>query len=156
MPPSKADFDGSGLLGRLCGRDDPLPHRFIGCVGGIFQHSAFVAQVPDVAVAAVNVFGGLLDGNIVSARVVNSFFARYDVPFAPWRDDLQFRRKRLGGEFEAHLVVALAGAAVRYGVRAEFLVRVAPGAAQATGRAKEVPKRYLCSYTAPARSVGQM
>ena len=39
------------------------------------------------------------------------------IPFvAPRGDDLQIRRERGGGEFEAHLVVALAGRAVGDGV----------------------------------------
>ncbi len=98
-----------------------MPHRFIGRVGGIFQHAAFVAQVPDIAVAAVNVFGGLLDRDIVCARVVNGFFARDDAPFAPRSDDLQFRSKRLGRQLEAYLIVALARTAVCEGIRAKFL-----------------------------------
>ena len=145
VPPSKPISTVGWLLGRLRGRDDPLPHRFVRRVGGIFQHPAFVAQVPDVAVAAVNIFCRLLDGNVVRARVVNGFFARDDVPFAPRRDDLQFRSKRLGGELETHLVVALAGAAVRHGVRAEFLGELHLALARASGRANEVPSRYLCS-----------
>jgi hypothetical protein len=39
---------------------------------------------------------------------------------APRRDDLEFRAERLVGELEAHLVVALAGAAVRDRVRTDF------------------------------------
>ena len=56
-----------GLIGRFRRRNDPLPHRFFRRVRGIFEHAAFMAQVPDVAVAAVNILLGLLDGNIVRA-----------------------------------------------------------------------------------------
>ena len=71
------------------------------------------------------------------------------------RDDLHLRSEGLDGQLKAHLVVALAGAAVGDGVRAfgqsDFTIRLAM-----IGRAKEVPSRYLFSYTAPALRVGQM
>ena len=77
------------------------------------------------------------------------------VPFAPRRDDFHFRRDGFVRQLEAYLVVAFARAAVRDGIGAGFQrdFRLALGN---TGRAIEVPSRYLCSYTAPARSVGQM
>ena len=57
---------------------------------------------------------------LCALRVGDGFFARDDIPFAPRSDDLQFRRERFGGQFEAHLIVAFASAAVRDGIRAEF------------------------------------
>ena len=42
------------------------------------------------------------------------------VPLAPWRDDFDVRLKRVIGQLEAHLVVALAGRAVRDSVGAFF------------------------------------
>ena len=117
-----------GCVGRLRGRSDPLPHGFVGRVRGIFEHAAFVAQVPDVAVAAVDILLGLLDGNIVRLRVGDGFFARDDIPFAPRSDDLQFRREGFGGKLETDLIVAFAGAAVRHGIGAEFFGELAPGA----------------------------
>ena len=144
MPSSKPISTVVGLVGRVRGRDDPLPHGFVGRVGGIFEHAAFVAQVPDVAVAAVNILGGLLDGNVVRLRVRDRIFARDDVPFAPRGDDRKLGRERLGGQLEANLVVAFARAAVRQGVGADFL-RDFHLALREHGRAKEVPSKYLCS-----------
>src|SRR5215467_13136907 len=46
----------------------PLPHGFARRVGGIFQFTAFVAQVPDIAIAAVNIFLALFDGHVVLFR----------------------------------------------------------------------------------------
>ena len=64
----ETDFDCRGLVGGLRRRDDPLPHGFLGRICGIFENAAFMAQVPDIAVAAVNILGGLLDGNVVLAE----------------------------------------------------------------------------------------
>ena len=116
----EADFHFFGLLRRFVRRNDPLPHRLIRSVGRIFQLAAFVAQVPDVAVAAVNVLLRLLDGHVVRLRVGDGVFPRMDRPFAPGRDDPQARRDGFVGQLEAHLVVALARAAVREAVRAEL------------------------------------
>ena len=46
--------------------------------------------------------------------------ARGETPFAPRRDDLDVGLERIGRELEAHLVVALAGRAVRDRVRPDF------------------------------------
>jgi len=59
---------------------------------GIFEFTAFVAEVPDVAVAAVDIFLALLDGHVVLLRVGDSVFARVNVPLAPRCDDLNVRR----------------------------------------------------------------
>ncbi len=50
--------------------------------------------------------------------VVDLLVPRFDVPLAPGRDDLHIRRKVLHRQLKADLVVALARAAVRDGVRA--------------------------------------
>jgi hypothetical protein len=49
--------------------------------------------------------------------VAQQLLARQQVPFAPRRDDPDVGHQRVGAELEAHLVVALAGGAVRDGVR---------------------------------------
>ena len=64
----KADFDFFGFVGSFFRRDGPLPHGFVGRVGGIFEFAAFVAEVPDVAVAAVDILFALLDGDVVLLR----------------------------------------------------------------------------------------
>ena len=121
VPASKPISTVVGLVRRLRRRDDPLPHGFIRRVCGIFENAAFVAQVPDVAVAAVDILLGLIHGNIVRLRVSDRFFARIDFPFAPRRDDGQFRRERFGGKLEPHLVVTFARAAVSNSIGAELL-----------------------------------
>src|SRR5256885_16466283 len=116
----KADLDFRGLVRSFFGRGDPLPHGLVGRVGGIFQFAAFVAEVPDVAVAAVNVFFALLDGNVVLLRVGDGVFARIDVPLAPGRDDPHVGSDGLVSQLETNLVVAFAGAAVRESISAEL------------------------------------
>src|SRR5439155_7951418 len=58
----ETDFDFFGFVWSFFRRNSPLPHGFAGSVGGIFEFAAFVAEVPDVAIAAVNVLFALLDG----------------------------------------------------------------------------------------------
>ncbi len=53
-------------------------------------------------------------------RVGNGVFAGIDVPLAPRRDDLYIGRDGFVRQFETHLVIAFAGAAVREAVGAEF------------------------------------
>src|SRR6266481_2892740 len=79
-----------------------------------------MAEVPDVAVAAIDIFFALLHRNVVFLRVGDSVFAGIDVPLAPGRDDLQVGGDGFVGQFETHLVVAFAGAAVGKAVSAEF------------------------------------
>ena len=58
------------------------------------------------------------DRDLVPVGVLDQAGARGQVPFAPRRDDFDVRRERVIAQFEAHLVVALAGRAVRDGIGA--------------------------------------
>src|SRR6266699_2724958 len=69
------DFDFFGLVRSFFRGDDPLPHRFVRSVRGVFKLAAFVAEVPNVTVAAVNVFLALLDGDIVLLGIGDGVFA---------------------------------------------------------------------------------
>ena len=84
----------------------------------IFQNSAFVAHVPDIAVAAVDLFGRRGDRNVALFRVSNGVVPGLDIPFTPWSNDLQLRSEGFVRQFEPDLIVAFAGAAVRDGIRA--------------------------------------
>src|SRR6266404_1389553 len=116
----ESDFDFLGFVRSFFGRNDPLPHRFVRSVGGIFEFAAFVAEVPDVAVAAVDIFLALLDVHVVLLRVGDGGFARVNVPLAPRCDDLNVRRDGFVSEFKSHLIVAFSGAAVGEAIGAEF------------------------------------
>src|SRR5260370_35889085 len=66
--------------------------------------------MPDVAIAAVDIFFALLHGNVVFLSVGDGVFAGSNAPLAPGSDDLQIGRDGFVGQFETHLVVAFAGA----------------------------------------------
>ena len=74
-----------------------------------------MADVPDVAVHRIRAILLDRDGNAALFCVVNFLLAGLDVPDAPRCDNLHVRVKRLDGQLEADLVVALAGAAVADG-----------------------------------------
>ena len=117
-----AGLERDGHLLRRVGRghriDGQLEHRRFRLERRIFQRAAFVREMPEVAVARVRILLRHRHGDAARGGVVDGVFARDDVPLAPRRDDVQLRRERLIGQLEAHLVVALAGAAVRQRVAA--------------------------------------
>ena len=90
----------------------------------IFQFPAFVADVQQVAVAAVDFFAALSNRDSMLLGVVETVFARLQSPLAPRSNHFQFRRQRLIRMLEAHLIVALAGAAVRHGGRSLLAMRL--------------------------------
>src|SRR5258708_20726714 len=51
----------------------------------VFERAAFVRDVPDVAIAAVNLFGGLRNGYFVGSGIGDVVFVRYEVPIPPGR-----------------------------------------------------------------------
>ncbi len=117
-----------------------------GAIRRILERAALVAQVPQVAVARVEVARGLEHRDAVSFGVGERVLARADVPLAPRRDHRELRRQRQVGQLEAHLVVALAGAAVSQRVGAQALARTTPdatrsAAAPARCRAGSGPRR---------------
>ena len=81
--------------------------------------------------------------------------AGFNIPHAPRGDDLHIGGKRLDRQLKPHLIVALAGAAVTDGVCALLLGDLHQALGD-NGPAKEVPSRYLLSYTPFALRVGQI
>src|ERR1700676_290338 len=116
----KTNLDLFGMVRGFFRRGDPLPHGLVRRIGGIFELAAFVTEVPDVAVAAIDIFLALLHRDVVFFGVSDGVFTGIDVPFAPGRDDLQVGCDGFVGQLETDLVVALAGAAMRKSVGAEF------------------------------------
>ena len=93
-----------------------------------------MADVPDVAVHRIRAILLDRDGNAALFCVVNFLLAGLDVPDAPRCDNLHVRVKRLDGQLEADLVVALAGAAVADGGFDEALGNQRP----CEGRAQQI------------------
>ena len=48
-------------------------------------------------------------------RIGEQLFTREQIPLAPRRNDFDIRVQRIGAELKAHLIIALAGRAVRDG-----------------------------------------
>src|SRR6266513_2357539 len=69
--------------------------------------------MPDVAVAAVDVFLALLDRDVVLLRIGNGVFAGIDVPFAPGSNDPDTGRNCFVSQFKTDLIIAVTRAAVR-------------------------------------------
>ena len=84
-------------------------------VGRILKFQAFMADVPEVAVAAVAVACVEWKVDAVLLAVFDLFFAGIHGPYirhSPWSDDLKIRRQRLDAKLETDLVVTLAGCTV--------------------------------------------
>ena len=60
------------------------------------------------------------DRNLILLGEIEQCGARREIPFAPRRDDLDVRLERVISKLEAHLIVALAGRAMRNRVGADF------------------------------------
>ena len=75
-----------------------------------------MGQMPDVLILGVVCFTVDLQRNVVCFRILDFFFSRFDAPLSPRSDDGHFGSKRLNGQLETDLIVALAGAAVADGV----------------------------------------
>ena len=108
----EVDDDVFGLVGGLrqrLGHDGDLIREL---VPRVFEDAAFEADVQQVAVHAVRLGRGRGDRDAVFLRVFDEVHAAREIPLAPRRDDLDVRLERIGGQFEADLVVAFAGRAV--------------------------------------------
>ena len=124
IPEFETDLHRFRFVGRLFGRDGQLEQIFFRGIGEVFQRAALVGEVPQIPVPAVERFAGRIrQGDVSGFGVGDRILARADVPLAPGGDDLQARIERGVGQLEAHLVVALAGAAVGDGIRAVLLRR---------------------------------
>ena len=108
----KVNGDVLWLVGRLLGSHGQVVHLLFRLGPRVLQDAPFVAHVPDVPVAAVD---RLARGHrhVVGLGIGQRVLARADVPLAPGGDDLEQGVQRLDGQLKAHLVVALAGAAMR-------------------------------------------
>ena len=105
------------LVGGVLGVHGELEHLLLRRVPRILEVSPLVGEVPEVPVTAEDVARGLVHGHAVGGGVGEGVLAGPDVPLAPRGDHLQVGSEGGVGDLEADLVVALAGGAVREGVR---------------------------------------
>ena len=130
-PASKPTSTTSACSGAFSGGDGHRQARLpVGLLVRVLDLGAFVADVPEVAVLAVDL---LLAGGDRDALLLGVFdgalaVAQLEARVLPRRDDLELRVERHVGQLEAHLVVALAGRAVGDGVGAGLRGRLRPGA----------------------------
>ncbi len=114
----EAQLDLLGLVWRLLGPRHELEDVVVGRVLEILDPAPLRGAAPEVVVDRVGRFrlGSLgwvgLDRDAVLARVGDLLLAAH-LPGAHRRDHLQLGRERRDRRLDAHLVVALAGAAVR-------------------------------------------
>ena len=86
-----------------------------GSVAGVFQFPALVADVPQVAIAAVNLLPACGDRKFrASRRSRDSLRATSESHSRQGAMTFSSRSQRLVRQFEADLIVALSGAAVRH------------------------------------------
>src|SRR3954453_4369684 len=102
-----------GGVGCLLGRDSQAV-SVLGRLGPwILECAALMGKMPKVAIERIDLGRRGLHRHIVRSGVRDSVFPGADVPRAPGYDNCQMWRQGLVSQFEAHLIVALAGAAVR-------------------------------------------
>ena len=76
--------------------------------------------MPQIGVAAVDLFLALLNRHVVLFGVVDSVLSGHDVPLAPRRNHGQVGGEGFESQFEANLVIALAGGTMRERVAIGF------------------------------------
>ena len=118
-PDSKPRTTSARLVRRAGHVARERPDVVRGDVPGVLQRAALVGDVPQVAVAAVDLRRrrGARDAPLV--EVGEQVLAGTHLPLAPRRDHAQVRGQRRDRALEADLVVALARAAVRHRDRAD-------------------------------------
>ena len=109
----------SGVSGALAGSAVSMNRSAGGTEFGSSRIPPSCERCQRFAIARVDLRVGRGDRNVVRGGVGEGVLAAADVPLAPRRDDRELRREGGVGELEAHLVVPLAGAAVRERVGAD-------------------------------------
>ncbi len=113
----EADIDISGFVRCIFWTDGQSVHPLFRFIPGIFQESAFMGQVKNIPIPAVNILFRLGQRDVVFDGVLYSILTTANIPLAPWRNDFKLRVERHHREFKTNLVITLAGAAVRNRIR---------------------------------------
>ena len=118
----KPDFDHLGLIRGLFGADRALIDIFGRFLRRVFQHFAFGRGVQQVRINAERRFAALVlgDRNLVRLGIFQQMGARQQRPFAPRGNHPQMGVQRQRRQFKPHLIVALAGRAMRHGIGPGF------------------------------------
>ena len=116
------DLDHGRLVGRVLGMNGArvdISRRFF---RRVLQNLALGGDVQEVRVGRKRRFAALVlgDRDLMLLGEGNERIAGGELPFAPRRDDLDVGLERVSRQFEAHLIVALAGRAMSDRVSAHF------------------------------------
>ena len=114
------DLDLDRLVGGVLGRDGALEDIGRRLDPRVFQHAPLGRRMQKVGVDGERRVAALVlgHGNLMLLGEIEKVGARLEIPLAPRRDHLDVGVERVGGQLEAHLIVALAGGAVGDGVGA--------------------------------------
>ena len=117
---AEADLDLGRAVGRGLRRDGALEHILLRRHRRILQNLTLARGMQQVGVDRERRFAALVmgDRDLMLLGVIDQLRARGEVPFPPGRDNLDARFERVAGQFEAHLIIALAGGPVRHRVGA--------------------------------------
>ena len=118
----EGDLDDGRLVGRVLGMNGARIDVSWRLLRRILQNFALGGDVQQVGIGRKRRFAALVlgDRNLVLFGEGEKRVAGGEAPFSPRRDDLDVGLERIGRQFVAHLVVALAGRAVRDGVGADL------------------------------------
>src|SRR5258708_9578166 len=111
----ESDFDLFFFIRNLLRRLRDLPGTRKRRITGVLEFSAFVADVPEIAIAAVNLLATRSHRNAALLTIVETAFAGLQIPLAPRSYDFQLGTHRLLGHLETDLIIALTGASVAHG-----------------------------------------
>ena len=116
------DFHYLRFVRRRLGRHGPAPDALVRLGPGILQVAALVGNVQQVGVHGIRRLVLLLeiDRYVVIPAIGQQLLPGVQVPLPPRSNHLDVGIQRIGAQLEPHLVVALAGCAVRDGVGAGF------------------------------------
>ncbi len=102
------------LIRRLFRRHAHFEHAFeVRLIRWVFEVEPFMADMPEVVVAAVGVRFFHRYRDAPRFKVGNFFFAALDIPDSPGSDHFHFGSKSLDAELESHLIIAFACATMR-------------------------------------------
>ena len=117
----KVDGHIGSLVGSLFGGNTQLQEALLvvlGLICGILQVKTLMGQMPQVLVLGVVGLSCYAQRDVVCLSVIYLLITGLDAPLSPGSDYSHIRSKCLYGKLKAHLIVALACAAVGNGISA--------------------------------------
>jgi hypothetical protein len=114
----KTDCDFLRFRGRVLGISGQQEEILWRRLAGVFENTAFMGDVPEVAVARIDLGRGGRHRNAACRGVRQRILTAPDVPLPPRRNDLELGCECHIGQLKADLIIPLSRAAVRESVSA--------------------------------------